>query len=201
MAQPIQPGVEPLGSGDAVIAVDVQRDFCPGGKLAIAEGDEVVPVLNAWIDRAAAAGACVVASRDWHPPGHVSFVARGGVWPEHCVQESAGAELHPGLHVPPGAVLVSKGADAASDQYSAFDRTGLAEDLRARGVTRVWIGGLAEDVCVRATVLDAVREGFETHVLVDATRPVAAEGGLRARREMAAAGAILDGERAAEDAT
>ena len=181
-----------LGRGDAVIAVDVQVDFCPGGKLGVAGGDEVVPVLNAWIDRAVAAGGQVVASRCWHPAGHVSFAERGGPWPEHCVQGTVGAEFHPALRVPPAALLIRKGADPDFDQYSAFDRTGLAALLRDRGVVRVWVGGLAEDVCVRATVLEAVREGFETHVLLDATRPVTAEGGEESRREMAGAGAILE---------
>ncbi len=193
-------GVARLGRGDAVIAVDVQRDFCPGGKLAIPGGDEVVPVLDAWIDAAAAAGAAIVVSRDWHPPAHMSFVARGGPWPEHCVQGSPGADLHPSLHLPPPTVVVSKGASPEFDQYSAFDRTDLAAILRERGVERVWIGGLAEDVCVRATALDAVREGFETHVLLDATRPVAIESGRKARREMEAAGAILESGRAVLEA-
>jgi nicotinamidase/pyrazinamidase len=183
---------------DALILVDVQRDFCPGGKLAVSGGDEVVPVLNRWIDAAAGAGATVAVSRDWHPSDHVSFAPRGGPWPEHCVQDTEGAELHPLLRTPADAILISKGTSPDFDQYSAFDRTGLADALRSRGVDRVWIGGLAQDVCVRATVLDAVREGFETHVLVDATRPVEAAAGDHALREMAAAGAALDGGPAAQ---
>ena len=181
-----------LDSDDAVIVVDVQRDFCPGGALPVAGGDEVIPVLQRWIDAAAARGATVVASRDWHPPGHASFAARGGPWPPHCIQGTPGAALCPGLRLPLGALVVTKGADPDTDQYSAFDRTGLGRTLRLRGIARVWVGGLAEEVCVRATVLDAVREGFETHLLTRATRPVAPESGHRARREMMAAGAVLD---------
>jgi nicotinamidase/pyrazinamidase len=170
-----------LGPADAVIAVDVQNDFCPGGALPVPEGDQIVPVLNRWIEAAQAGGAAVVASRDWHPPGHVSFQERGGPWPIHCVQHTPGAEFHPELRLPDDAILVSKGAALDRDNYSAFDETGLAETLRRRGVTRVWIGGLALDVCVAATVEDALREGFETHLLAVATRPVEVQPGDGAR--------------------
>lgn len=183
-----------LGPADAVIAVDVQRDFCPGGALPVSHGDEIVPVLNAWMDAADAADATVVASRDWHPPGHVSFESRGGPWPPHCVQETPGAAFHDELRLPDDAMIVSKGEHPDFDQYSAFDRTDLAAILRRRGVKRLWIGGLAEDVCVRATVLDARREGFETHLLVDATRPVDPAQGRAVLNEMRDAGAELVGE-------
>jgi nicotinamidase/pyrazinamidase len=180
-----------LGPHDAVIAVDVQRDFCSGGHLAIAGGDEVVPVLNAWIEAARAARAVVVASRDWHPPDHISFHGRAGPWAPHCIQQSAGAAFHPHLQLPPDAVVVSKGEDPDTDQYSAFDRTGLASVLRDRGVQRVWIGGLAQDVCVRATVLDACREGFATHLIAHATRPIEARSGEIALSQMQNAGAKI----------
>lgn len=181
-----------FGPQDALIVVDVQRDFCPGGSLAIEGGDQVVEVLNRYLREAASAGATVVASRDWHPPAHVSFQERGGRWPPHCVQGTKGAEFHPDLRLPEGTLVVSKGTHPDFDQYSAFDRTGLAAELRKRGIQRVWIGGLAQDVCVRATVLDALREGFETHVLVGATRPVDRASGERALAEMARAGALLE---------
>lgn len=178
---------------DALLVVDVQNDFCPGGRLAVVGGDEIVPVLNRWIESAHKAGAQVVASRCWHPPHHVSFEERGGTWPEHCVRGGAGAEFHPGLDLPREALIISKGMDPDKDNYSAFDDTGLAERLRSRGVTRVWVGGLAQDVCVRATVLDALNEGFETHLIANATRPVELTpgDGARALKEMCAAGAYL----------
>ncbi len=182
-----------FNSQDALIVVDVQNDFCPGGLLAVNRGDEVVPILNHWIERAKQSGALVVISRDWHPPHHVSFKERGGIWPEHCVQGSPGAEFHPELQVPEDAVIVSKGANPDKDNYSAFDDTGLGERLRETGVNRVWVGGLAQDVCVRATVLDALKAGFETYLIKDATRPVdlTPGDGDRAVAEMHAAGARL----------
>ena len=186
------PGLEnPLRRGDALIVVDAQNDFCPGGALPIEEGDAVVPVLNRWIKRASKAGVPVFASCDWHPPEHLSFKPQGGEWPVHCVQGTAGAAFHPDLELPADAKLVRKGASPDRDQYSALDGTGLAEELRRRGVKRVWIGGLAEDVCVRATALDAVRQGFETHLIQSATRPVTAEGGKAARSEMREAGVAI----------
>lgn len=178
-----------LRQGDALIVVDVQPDFCPGGKLAIDDGDSVIPVLNDWIDAARREGVPVYASRDWHPAGHVSFEESGGPWPEHCVQDTAGAEFHPDLKLPDDAVKISKGVRLDKDQYSAFDDTGLAGHLKDRGVNRVWIGGLAEDVCVHATVVDACKSGFETLLIPDATRPVTEEGGRKARSEMEEAGA------------
>jgi nicotinamidase/pyrazinamidase len=182
----------PLERSDALLVVDVQPDFCPGGALPVPEGDAVIPVLNAWIDAAQAGGALVVASRDWHPPRHVSFQTEGGPWPAHCVQDTPGAAYHPALRLPADAVRVAKGTRLDRDQYSAFDETGLGEHLRARGVRRLWVGGLAQDVCVRASVLDARRLGFDVHVLVPATRPVDPQAGARALAEMEAAGAVLE---------
>jgi nicotinamidase/pyrazinamidase len=173
-----------LRETDAVIVVDVQIDFCPGGALPIERGDEVVPVLNEWISAAVEAHLPVVASRDWHPLGHPSFAESGGPWPRHCVQDSHGARFHPDLRVPDSTIVVSKGVRFDRDQYSAFDETGLATELRKRGVRRVWVGGLAQDVCVRATVLDARQEGFETILITDGTRPVSRAGGETAIDEM-----------------
>jgi len=184
--------VPALGPSDAVLVIDVQRDFCPGGALPVPNGDRVVDVLNRWIDRAVSADALVVASRDWHPPGHVSFSERGGPWPEHCVQGTPGAEFHPKLRLPPDVVVVSKGHEPDRDAYSAFDGTGLTSLLQERGIRRVFVGGLAQDVCVRATVLDALRGGFETHLLVGATLPVDDLEGARALREMQDNHAVLE---------
>ncbi len=184
---------EPLVRGDALLLVDVQNDFCPGGALAVPEGDAVVPVLNRWIGAARDAGIPIYASRDWHPAGHVSFEERGGPWPPHCIQGTEGAAFHPDLTLPEAAEVISKGTDPDRDQYSAFDGTGLGERMRAEGITRVWVGGLAQDVCVRASVLDALAEGFDTHLIRAATRPVDVQpgDGDRALTEMREAGAII----------
>jgi nicotinamidase/pyrazinamidase len=186
--------VTSIGTGDALLVIDVQNDFCPGGALPIEEGDRVVPILNRWLCAAGERGIPVYASRDWHPRGHSSFVEAGGPWPSHCVQDTEGAAFHADLQLPSDVVLVAKGVRFDLDQYSAFNETGLEERLRRDGVRRLWVGGLALDVCVRATVLDALRAGLEVRVLVDATRPVTAEEGRRARSEMEAAGAILEVE-------
>jgi nicotinamidase/pyrazinamidase len=180
-----------LQATDALLIVDVQNDFCGAGSLPVPGGDDVAPVLNRWIETAQKGGAEVVASRDWHPAGHVSFRERGGPWPAHCVQNTWGAEFHPALLLPSRTQVVSKGTDPDRDNYSAFENTGLAETLKRRGVRRLWIGGLAQDVCVRATVLDALKEGFETHLIEEATRPVDADAGRRAIEEMRGAGCVL----------
>lgn len=181
-----------LRPGDALIVVDVQVDFCPGGALPIEGGDQVVPVLNRWIAAAVQKGIPVYLSRDWHPVGHLSFQGHGGPWPPHCVQDSEGARFHPDLLVPQGAVLVTKGVRFDQDQNSAFDQTGLAVQLRKEGVRRLFVGGLAEDVCVLATVLDGLKEGFEVVLIQDGTRPVTPAGGQEARRKMQEAGARFE---------
>lgn len=181
-----------LNPGDALIIVHVQNDFCPGGALPIAGGDEVVPVLNKWIAAAVDHAVPIYASRDWHPAGHISFQESGGPWPAHCLQDSDGAAFHPDLKLPTTVIKVTSGVRFDKDQYSAFDQTGLAAKLKDAGIKRLWIGGLAQDVCVLATVLDACREGFETHVILDATRPITPEGGEDAVKQMREAGAILE---------
>lgn len=178
-----------LQAGDALLIVDVQIDFCPGGALPIDDGDAVVPVLNQWIAAAVVASVPIFASRDWHPAEHLSFRQSGGQWPVHCLQDSDGARFHPDLDLPASTILVTKGVRFDKDQYSAFDDTGLAAELRKRNIGRVWIGGLALDVCVRATVLGARQEGFEAAVIADATRPVTAAGGDSANDDMRRAGA------------
>jgi nicotinamidase/pyrazinamidase len=160
----------------AILVVDVQRDFCPGGSLAVPEGDGVVPVLNRVMERT---GVAVYASRDWHPAGSAHFER----WPPHCVQGTAGAELHPELALPPGARIVSKGTDPDDDGgYSAFDgalpdHTRLADDLDARGIEHLVVGGLATDYCVKESVLDALRRGYRVTVLTDAISGIDAEEG------------------------
>jgi nicotinamidase/pyrazinamidase len=178
-------------AGDGLLVVDVQVDFCPGGALPIEEGDRVLPVLNHWLEAAAGSSIPIYASRDWHPEHHVSFAEQGGEWPPHCLQDTKGAAFHPGLRLPAGTVKVTKGVRLDQDQNSAFDQTGLADQLRRDGVRRLWVGGLAEDVCVLATVLDALKEGFQVKLISDATRPVSPEGGEEALRKMKDAGAAF----------
>ncbi len=180
-----------LRPNDALLVVDVQQDFCPGGALPIARGDEVVAVLNPWIAAASKQGLPVFLSRDWHPASHPSFTANGGRWPVHCQQDTAGASFHKDLFIPEGAEVVTKGTRFDQDQNSAFDQTGLADKLHRDGVRRLWIGGLALDVCVLATVLDGRRAGFEIRVLVAGCRPVTVEGGREALTRMRKAGAVL----------
>ena len=161
----------------ALVVVDLQNDFMPGGALGVPGGDEVLPVVNRYIEKFQAAGLPIYATRDWHPPVTRHFREHGGVWPPHCVQGTRGAEFHPDLKLPADAIVVSKGMDPTQDSYSCFDAleadgTPLAESLRRRGVERLYIGGLATDYCVRYSVMSAVKEGFRTTVLLDASRGV-----------------------------
>jgi len=173
---------------DALLIVDLQLDFFSGGKLAVPRAEEILPIVNGLVDEAQRSGTQIVVSRDWHPPDHISFAAQGGEWPQHCVRGTKGAELHPDLRLPPGALFVSKAKRPEREQYSDFDGTSLAEELRRRAIDRIFVVGLAEDFCVKESAIDAARLGFETHVLRAATRPVTLEGGESARAQMRAAG-------------
>jgi nicotinamidase/pyrazinamidase len=168
---------------DALIVVDVQNDFCPGGALAVSEGDQVIAPLNALAREAS----FVVATRDWHPPDHQSFSSRGGPWPEHCVQGTPGAELHPAIDRSLVEAVVDKGQARDTEGYSGFEETELERLLRDHDVHEVHVGGLALDYCVRATALDARNAGFDVVLHEDATRAV----------DPAAAGRVLDELRAA----
>jgi nicotinamidase/pyrazinamidase len=173
-----------IQKGDGLIVVDVQWDFCPGGHLPVPEGHRVVPVINEWIRVALDRGIPVYASRDWHPQGHISFKERGGLWPPHCIQDMSGSQFHPELIHDDRIVVVTKGTRFDQDQNSAFDETGLQRQLAYDGVRRLFVGGLALDVCVLATVIDAVQNGFDTYLIKDATRPVDEENGRRALEQM-----------------
>ncbi len=181
-------------TADALLVVDVQNDFCPGGALAVHDGDKVVPILNEWIAAAKRVRVPVYASRDWHPPNHISFKDRGGPWPPHCIQNTAGAEFHPDLKLPANAQIISKADEPNKESYSAFGGTDLTHQLREHGIRRLWIGGLTQDYCVRETALDALRNGFEVHVVVDATRAVNVEpeDGMRSLEAIHEAGAVLE---------
>jgi len=184
---------ELLREGDGLLLVDVQADFCPGGALPIPEGDLVVPVLNQWTAAAQKRRVPVYASRDYHPLRHPSFREQGGKWPPHCIQDSSGAAFHQDLELPVGSLIITKGVRFDQDQNSAFDQTGLAEQLRRDRIKRLWVGGLALDVCVLATVLDARKEGFSVNLLLEASLPVTAEGGKAAVEKMRRAGAEVVG--------
>ncbi|MBK1624050.1 bifunctional nicotinamidase/pyrazinamidase [Afifella marina] len=196
-----------IGAKDLLFVIDVQNDFCPGGALAVPDGDAVVPVINALMPRFQH----VVLTQDWHPAGHQSFAsthpgsdpfqtfaAEYGeqvLWPEHCVQGSAGAAFHPKLETVPAELILRKGFRPGIDSYSAFyenDRTtetGLAGYLRERGFARLFLTGLATDFCVAWSALDARREGFAAVLVEDACRAIDLDGSLdKARAEMAAAG-------------
>jgi nicotinamidase/pyrazinamidase len=176
----------------ALIVVDVQNDFCPGGALAVAHGDEVVAPLNKLIEEFLRKGEPVFKSRDWHPEKTKHFAVYGGTWPVHCVQNTQGAEFHPDLMDEIHIRVISKGL-GDEDCYSAFDGTNLALELRRLGVEEVWVGGLATDYCVKNTVLDALKEGFRVKALADAMRSVELQpgDGERAIEEMREAGAVI----------
>jgi nicotinamidase/pyrazinamidase len=179
--------------GDALLVVDLQNDFLPGGALGVAGGDRTIPVANRLAAVFRERGLPVFLSRDWHPPDHCSFRERGGPWPAHCVAGSPGAAFAAALEIPPGAGVVSKATEARREAYSALDGTGLLEQLRRTGSARLWVCGLATDYCVRATALDARRAGLDVVVVVDGVRAVDARpgDGERALAEMAGAGATL----------
>ena len=180
----------------ALIVVDVQNDFCPGGSLAVAHGDEVVAPLNKLMKEFLDRGEPVFKTRDWHPEKTKHFKLYGGTWPIHCVQNTRGAEFHPDLLEDPRVTVISKGFDEKADGYSGFDGTNLAQLLREDGVKEVWVGGLATDYCVKQTVLDARREGFEVKALADAMRAVnvTPKDGAEALDEMREAGAEIVGD-------
>jgi nicotinamidase/pyrazinamidase len=176
---------------DALIVVDVQNDFCPGGALAVKDGDAVIEPINRLIGRAS----YVVATRDWHPPDHGSFASEGGRWPVHCVRGTPGAALHPSLRSDHFDLVLDKGQARDLEGYSAFEGTELERALRERGTQTVHVAGLALDYCVRATALDARHAGFDVIVHRDATRAVEANTGdaERAIAELQAAGVRVIG--------
>jgi nicotinamidase/pyrazinamidase len=180
-----------LEARDALVIVDVQNDFLPGGALAVPGGDQVVPALNRYIALCEGRGLAVFATRDWHPEDHCSFRARGGPWPPHCIAHSRGAAFAGGLQLPRSAGIVSKASSADRDAYSGFEGTDLEAQLRGRGAARLLVGGLATDYCVLNTVRDALARGFQVLLLKDAVRAVNLRpgDGDRAEQEMLALGA------------
>ncbi len=179
----------------ALIVVDVQNDFLPGGALAVNRGDEVIPILNRYLADFARANLPIFATRDWHPPNHCSFAARGGSWPVHCVMETDGARFARSLRLPASTVVIPKGTAPDQEAYSGFAGTKLESHLRAAAVRRIYVGGLATDYCVLNTVKDALRSGFQVTLLEDALRAVdlKPEDGRRAIEEMVRLGAVPGG--------
>jgi nicotinamidase/pyrazinamidase len=162
-----------LDEHDALIVVDPQNEFCPGGSLAVARGDEIFPVVNGIMPRFTH----VLATQDWHPREHRFFQQYGGPWPDHCIQGTPGAQFHPAFNRAAVREVVRKGTDINLDGYSGFAGTDLAQRLRARGVRRVFVAGLATDYCVKATAIEAVENGFEAYVLIDAIQSVELQPG------------------------
>jgi nicotinamidase/pyrazinamidase len=183
----------------ALLIVDVQKDFCPGGALPVPDGDRVVAPLNGYIAEATARGFPIYASRDWHPPVTRHFQPYGGQWPPHCVQNTDGASFHHDLQVPASTIVITKGQDPNSPGYSAFEGytsegRPFLSDLRERQIGHLYVGGLATDYCVKHSVLDALRFGFQVRVLSDAIAGVDVDAGdsMRAIDEMRQAGAELE---------
>jgi len=160
-----------LKSSDALIIGDVQVDFFPGGALPVQEGEQIIPILNDYVNLFRKRNK-VFAIRDWHPANHISFKENGGPWPPHCIQESEGARYHPDLNLPAEVETVSKGTNPTRESYSGFDGTDLSNRLRTSGISRVFVGGVATDYCVKHTVLDALTQNFDVVLLVDAIKGI-----------------------------
>lgn len=182
----------------ALLIVDMQNDFCPGGKLPIEEGDIIIDRINWYIDRFKENGFAIIASRDWHPSLSSHFKDYGGNWPAHCIQETEGASFHPKLKLPESAIIISKGIIKDEDGYSAFDGSDnkgrfLSKVIKDTGIKEIFVCGLATDYCVKASVLSALNEGFKVYLLTDAIKGVNLNPGdsERAKNEMSDKGAIL----------
>jgi nicotinamidase/pyrazinamidase len=189
-----------MEKGSALLIVDVQKDFCPGGSLAVAGSDKIIPVINNYIRLFREKGLPILASRDWHPETSVHFKTRGGIWPVHCVQGSEGAQFHPEMRLPESAVILSKGMNPErDDEYSDFQSVTeqgihFPEFLEEQGISRLYICGIATDYCVKETVLDTLNNGFAVTLLEDAISGVDLNPGdsARAIEQMLAAGATLE---------
>jgi nicotinamidase/pyrazinamidase len=177
---------------DALIIVDLQKDFCPGGALPVPDGDKVVPVINKYIELFSSKNLPVVATRDWHPSNHCSFKEFGGQWPPHCIKNTPGAEFHPDLKLPDGTKIISKATSRFKEAYSGFEGTKLKNYLKRLKRRRLFIGGLATDYCVKMTVLDALRFGFIVFLLLDGSKGVDVnpDDSEKAIEEMLSSGAI-----------
>lgn len=178
-------------AGDALIVADMQNDFLPGGSLAVAGGNEIIPLLNRYLAYFAAHQLPVFATRDWHPPDHCSFQPQGGPWPPHCIAGSAGAAFSASLKLPAGTHIISKATARETEAYSGFRGTRFNELLQSLHVHRIFIGGLATEYCVRNTVNDALRLGYTAFILADAIQAInlQPQDGQHALQEMIHLGA------------
>ncbi|HDD31457.1 MAG TPA: nicotinamidase [Thermococcus litoralis] len=174
---------------EALIIVDMQRDFMPGGALPVPKGDKIIPTIEGLIEKFKKKGALIVATRDWHPPNHISFKEQGGPWPRHCVQNTEGAEII--VKLPENAIIISKADEPDKEAYSGFEGTNLAEILKEKGIKRVYISGVATEYCVRATALDALRHGFEVYLIRDAVEGIKPEDEEKALKELEERGAKI----------
>ncbi|EHR79836.1 pyrazinamidase/nicotinamidase pxnc [Thermococcus litoralis DSM 5473] len=174
---------------EALIIVDMQRDFMPGGALPVPEGDKIIPTIEELIKKFEQRGALIVATRDWHPPNHISFKEQGGPWPRHCVQNTEGAEIV--VSLPKDTIIISKADKPDKEAYSGFEGTELAEILKEKGVKRVYICGVATEYCVRATALDAIKNGFEVYLIKDAVKGIKREDEEKALKELEEKGAKI----------
>ncbi len=182
-----------LQNHDALIVVDMQNDFLPGGSLAVSGGETIIPLLNQYMAEFKAHSLPVFATRDWHPADHCSFRQQGGPWPVHCVAGTVGAEFHPALEWPAGTHIVSKAIASGKDAFSGFEDTKLDVMLKLQGIQRLFIGGVATEYCVLNTVRDALHAGYQVYVLKDAIRAIGLkqDDGLQAVETMIKLGACL----------
>jgi nicotinamidase/pyrazinamidase len=187
-----------MKTGDLLLIVDPQIDFMPQGALPVPQGDEIIPIVNAWIKAAEKIGIPIAISRDWHPPNHISFKERGGPWPVHCVRETPGAAFHPDLAIPQDAIVIDKAIDPDYEAYSAFQ--GITHDthipvpelLRQLGIRRIWIAGLALDYCVYHSAITAHELGYEFHVILPACRAISQENSPKIIKQLKELGSVLE---------
>ncbi len=183
--------------GDALVIIDAQNDFFPGGALPVDEGHQIIPVINAWIEASLDEGIPVYASRDWHPINHCSFKEQGGPWPMHCVQESKGAEIHSDINLPSDTILVDTAFESSKEAYSAFqgqtqEGISLDEAMKLSGIKRIWLVGLAQDFCVCETALEGRKKGYTVLLITKGTRPIHEETGEDALERMQNAGVLIE---------
>ncbi|USS39838.1 nicotinamidase [Thermococcus aggregans] len=174
---------------EALIIVDMQRDFMPGGALPVPDGDKIIPTIEELIEKFKKKGALIVATRDWHPPNHISFKEQGGPWPKHCVQNTEGAEIV--VKLPQNAIIISKADKPDKEAYSGFEGTNLAGILKEKDVKKVYICGVATEYCVKATALDALKHGFDVYIIRDAVKGIKPEDEEKALKELEENGAKI----------
>lgn len=185
-------------SGDALLIVDPQYDFLPGGSLAVADGDKIIPIINQWIEAAIKNHIPIIASRDWHPVNHISFKERGGPWPPHCVQNTHGAAFHRDLKLPNDVLIAEKAFDPDHDAYSAFagvihsNRVPLPEKLQQLQIKRLWLCGLTFDYCVHFTAMDARQAGYKVMIILPACKAIAAATEQKSFEDLVAAGVVME---------